>query len=41
MYAYGNLDNDASISTFSLASATSGSNEIYKAGQMYVNNELE
>ncbi len=39
--AYGDLDNDGTNSQFSLATATNASNEIYKAGQTFIVNELE
>ena len=39
--ALGDLDNDGASSTFSLATATNGGNELYKAGQVFVANELE
>jgi len=39
--ALGDLDNDSTSSTFSLATATNQGNELYKAGQTFVVNELE
>lgn len=39
--AYGDLDNDDVESNFTLTTATNASNEIYKAGQTFIVNELE
>lgn len=39
--AYGDLDNDDVESNFTLTTATNGSNELYKAGQTFIVNELE
>lgn len=39
--ATGDLDGDGLLSTFSLATASNDSNEIYKAAQLFVQDELE
>ncbi len=39
--ATGDLDADGILSTFALTTATNDSNEIYKAGNIFIQNELE